>query len=181
MANQTNQLYKSSRLSLRLLDPTTDVDDLMVWMSDAQVSQFCSWKTYTSKDQAIAYINNFVINHPYYRVICLDNKAIGGISVDSNKGMDKCRAELGYVLGSKYWGRGIASWAVKTVLSTVFEDRPELVRVEALVDLDNKGSQRVLEKVGFLKEGVLRKYCIQKGKIQDMVVFSFLSTYDVIS
>ncbi|KAL2895763.1 putative N-acetyltransferase p20 [Bienertia sinuspersici] len=179
MANQTTQLYESS-LSLRPFDPTTDVDDLMVWMSDDKVSQFCRWNTYTSKDQAITYINDVIINYPYYRAICLDNKAIGGISLDSKTGINKCRAELGYLLGSKYWGRGIATWAVKTVVSTIFEERPELVRVEAHVDVNNIGSQRVLEKVGFLREGVLRKHCIIKEKIQDMIIFSFLST-DVIS
>lgn len=175
MANQNIECHDST-LSIRPLDPNTDVDDLMVWASDDEVTKFCSWDTYTNRDQAIEYINNFVLNHPYYRVICLNNKAIGAISVTRNKGSDKCRGEMGYVLASQYWGRGIATKAVKMVVSTIFEERPELVRVEALVDVDNKGSQKVLEKVGFIKEGVLRRYCIQKGKICDMVMFSFLSS-----
>ncbi|XP_021745642.1 uncharacterized protein LOC110711537 [Chenopodium quinoa] len=174
MAKQDDQLNQSN-LSIRPFDPTTDVDDLMVWASDDQVTQFCSWDTYTSKDQAVEYINNFVLNHPYYRVICLNNRAVGAISVTYNTGNDKCRGELGYVLASEYWGRGIATWAVKAVGCTIFEERSELERLEALVDVENKGSQRVLEKAGFLKEGVLRKYCIQKGKTCDMVMFSFLS------
>ncbi|XP_057547614.1 uncharacterized protein LOC130826093 [Amaranthus tricolor] len=175
MANQKIECHDST-LSIRQLDPDTDVDDLMVWASDDEVTKFCSWDTYTCRDQAIEYINNFVLNHPYYRVVCLNNKAIGAISVTSNKGRDKCRGEMGYVLASQYWGRGIATKAVKMVVSTIFEEQPELERVEALVDVDNKGSQKVLEKVGFLKEGVLKKYCIQKGKICDMVMFSLLSS-----
>jgi len=163
-----------SDLSIRPLDPATDVDDLMVWATDDQVTKFCSWDTYTSRDQAIDYINNVVLRFPYYRVICLKNRAIGAISVTCNTGNGKCRGELGYVLGSQYWGRGIATWAVKMVASTIFEERPELERLEALVDVENKGSQRVLEKAGFKREGVLRKYYILKGRTRDMVMFSFL-------
>lgn len=174
MAKQDPQ--DESLLSLRPFDLTTDVDDLMVWVSDNQVAHFCSWDTYTSKEQAIEYVHNFVLQHPYHRVICLNNRAIGAISVTCNAGNDKCRGELGYVLASQYWGRGIATWAVKAVGSAIFEERPELERLEALVDVENVGSQRVLEKGGFLKEGVLRKYCIQKGRTRDMVMFSLLST-----
>jgi RimJ/RimL family protein N-acetyltransferase len=43
----------------------------------------------------------------------------------------------------------------------------------------NKASQRVLEKVGFLREGVLRKYTFVKGTVKDLVVFSFLSTDEI--
>jgi RimJ/RimL family protein N-acetyltransferase len=51
-----------------------------------------------------------------------------------------------------------------------------LERLEALVDVENIGSQRVLEKAGFQKEGVLRKYLFMKGKSRDMIMFGILST-----
>ncbi|KAK3042177.1 hypothetical protein RJ639_001297 [Escallonia herrerae] len=65
-------------------------------------------------------------------------------------------------------------------ISMVFKEFPYLVRLEALVEEDNKGSQRVLEKVGFQKEGFqkegfLRKYGFNKGEIRDMITYSFLS------
>ncbi|KAH0748914.1 hypothetical protein KY290_028146 [Solanum tuberosum] len=102
---------------------------------------------------------------------------IGAISVTPNSGcLDSCRAELGYVLAYKYWGKGIVTKAVKIAVSNIFEEWPNLERVEAFVDVVNKGSQRVLEKTGFLKEGVLRKFRNIKGSSRDMVIFSFLST-----
>ncbi|XP_074319110.1 uncharacterized protein LOC141656077 [Silene latifolia] len=174
MSSKDQEFY--SKLSLRPFDPVTDVDDFMVWASDDRVTQFCSWDSYTAKEQAIEYITKNVVNHSYYKVICLNNRAIGAISVILNEGNDKCRGELGYVLGSQFWGKGIATWAVKMVVSTIFEERPELERVEALVDVENVGSQKVLEKVGFVREGVLRKYVVQKGRTRDMVMFSFLRT-----
>ncbi|XP_016505363.1 uncharacterized protein LOC107823251 [Nicotiana tabacum] len=101
------------------------------------------------------------------------DKAIGSISVTPNSVI---RAELGYVLAYKYWGKGIVRKTVKMVTSVIFTELPNLERIEALVDVDNKGSQRVLEKAGFLKEGVLRKYMVLKGRSRDMVIFSFLAT-----
>ncbi|PQM33628.1 putative ribosomal-protein-alanine acetyltransferase [Prunus yedoensis var. nudiflora] len=110
------------------------------------------------------------------RAICLDNRPIGAILVTLNSGGDRCRGELGYVLGSKYWGKGIATQAVKLVADTIFKEWTHLERLEAFVDVDNVGSQRVLEKSGFLREGVLRKFFILKGRTRDMVIFSLLST-----
>ncbi|MCD7462965.1 hypothetical protein HAX54_049689 [Datura stramonium] len=103
-------------------------------------------------------------------------RAIGSISVTPNSGFGCCRAELGFVLAYNYWGKGIVTRAVKMVVSAVFSEWPDLERLEAFVDVDNKGSQRVLEKAGFLREGILRKYMVFKGKSRDLVIFSFLRT-----
>ena len=54
-------------------------------------------------------------------------------------------------------------------------------RLEALVDLENLGSQRVLEKAGFHKEGVLRKWAFFKGRSRDFVIFSLLASESVIT
>ncbi|KAJ4967953.1 hypothetical protein NE237_014654 [Protea cynaroides] len=164
-----------SKISLRPLE-VSDLEDFMVWASDDLVTRFCSWDSYTSREVGLNYIKEIVIPHPWFRAICLENRPIGAISVIPGSGNDNCRGELGYVLASKYWGKGIATQAVKLVVSSIFKEWPHLVRLEALVDVENPGSQRVLEKMGFQKEGVLRKYLIQKGKIRDMVIYSFLST-----
>ena len=58
----------------------------------------------------------------------------------------------------------------------VFKEFPDLVRIKDKVKVENKGSQKVLENVGFLKEGLLRKYGICKGEIIDMFIYSFLVT-----
>ena len=47
-------------------------------------------------------------------------------------------------------------------------------RIEAFVDPINIGSQRVLEKNGFIQEGLLRNYVIQKGILKDRFIYSFL-------
>ncbi|XWS39276.1 hypothetical protein CRYUN_Cryun18bG0037200 [Craigia yunnanensis] len=61
-------------------------------------------------------------------------------------------------------------------VSQFFVDFPNVVTLKAFVDVDNKGSQRVVEKVGFEKDGMLGKYAYRKGKLRDLFLFSFLST-----
>ncbi|KAL2562013.1 hypothetical protein AAZV13_20G114200 [Glycine max] len=69
---------------------------------------------------------------------------------------------------------GIATHAVKQVVKAAFSEFPHLERLQALVDVENVASQRVLEKAGFQREGVLRKYVVIKGKSRDMITFSVL-------
>ncbi|GLT99620.1 hypothetical protein SLE2022_170470 [Rubroshorea leprosula] len=167
-----------AEISLRPLD-LSDIDDFMVWTSDEKVARFCTWDPYTSKEEGMNFIKNVVIPHPWFRAICLNNRPIGAISVMAFSGTNKCRGELGYALGSKYWGKGIATQAVKLVVGSIFRDWPHLERLEALVVVENIGSQRVLEKAGFTREGVLRKYVVLKGRTRDLVMFSLLSTDQV--
>ena len=163
-----------SMITLRPLE-LSDIDDFMVWATDEKVARFCTWEPYASKEDGLNFIKN-VLPYPWFMAICLENRPIGAISVISNLGNDRSRGELGYVLGSRYWGKGIATQAVKLVPDIIFKEWTHLERLEALVDVENVGSQRVLEKAGFQREGVLRKYFIAKGISKDMVMFSLLST-----
>ncbi|GAV89947.1 Acetyltransf_3 domain-containing protein [Cephalotus follicularis] len=164
-----------SNVSLRPLD-VSDIDDFMVWATDEKVTRFCTWEPYTNKEDGIKFITHYVIPHPWFRAICLDSKPIGSISVTPNSGNFRCRGELGYALAWKYWGKGIMTQAVKIVANTIFSEWPHLERLEALVDIENMGSQRVLEKAGFNREGTLRKYIFLKGRCRDLAIFSLLST-----
>lgn len=68
------------------------------------------------------------------------------------------------------------SKALKMAICDFLEEFPFVVRLQALVEVENKGSQRLLEKVGFSREGLLRKYTINKGEIKDILIFSVVST-----
>jgi RimJ/RimL family protein N-acetyltransferase len=84
------------------------------------------------------------------------------------------RGSLGYWVAAARRGQGIASAAVGLLVPWVFSGLG-LVRVEALVALDNQASRRVLEANGFEREGVLRSYYELQGVWSDMIVFSRLS------
>ncbi|KAG9451966.1 hypothetical protein H6P81_004870 [Aristolochia fimbriata] len=104
-------------------------------------------------------------------------RPIGAISVSQESAENsRHRASIGYVLAPGHWGRGIAARAVKMVVSAVFDEVPLLQRLEAVADVENPASQRVLEKAGFVREAVLRKYFVLKGRARDVVMHSFLSS-----
>lgn len=154
----------------------TDVDDLLLWAGDDRVTKSIRWKTLTSKDEALTFIKEVCLPHPWRRSICINDRSIGFISVFPGSGDERCRADIGYALAFEFWGQGIASEAVKIAIPQVFKDFPEVLRLQAYASAENIASQRVLEKVGFQKEGLLRKYSYLKGNLQDLVVYSFLST-----
>ena len=82
-------------------------------------------------------------------------------------------AELGYWLGKAFWGRGYATAACKALAQYLF-DRYDLRRVEAHAHGGNLASQRVLEKSGFQREGVLRRAVIKGGEVRDVHLFGLL-------
>ncbi|PWI20758.1 GNAT family N-acetyltransferase [Streptomyces sp. Act143] len=82
-------------------------------------------------------------------------------------------ATLGYVLDDAVWGQGYATEAAQAVLQWAF-DTLDLNRVQAETDTRNAASARVLEKVGFLREGTLREDCVVNGEVSDSWVFGLL-------
>ncbi|KAF2285405.1 hypothetical protein GH714_003574 [Hevea brasiliensis] len=141
-----------SRISLRPFK-LSDVDDFLKWAGDEKVTRYMRRNPITSREEAAEHIAKVAIAHPWHRSICLDDRSIGYISVRQLSGDDRCRGNMGYAIAAEYWGQGITTIAVKMALSSVFQDFPDLVRLEVFVLEENKGSQRVVEKVGFLKEG----------------------------
>ncbi|MEV6104201.1 GNAT family protein [Streptomyces sp. NPDC051940] len=82
-------------------------------------------------------------------------------------------ASLGYVLDDAMWGHGYATEAAHAVLRWAF-DTLDLNRVQAETDTRNLASARVLEKVGFLREGTLREDCVVNGEVSDSWVFGLI-------
>lgn len=82
-------------------------------------------------------------------------------------------ATLGYVLGEPMWGHGYATEAAHALLRWAF-DTLDLNRVQAETDTRNAASARVLEKLGFVREGTLREDCIVNGEVSDSWVFGLL-------
>ncbi|KAJ7980018.1 Acetyltransferase (GNAT) domain protein [Quillaja saponaria] len=163
----------SSRVSLRPFK-LSDVDDFLKWASDDRVTRYLRWNSVTSREEAWTYLDKVAIPHPWRQSICLDDCSIGYVSVKPESGDSRCKAHVSYAVGAGHWGQGIATEALRMAIPRVFDQFPELLRLEALVEVENKGSQRVLEKVGFVKEGLLRKYGYCKGEIRDMFIYSFL-------
>ncbi|MGH8632673.1 MAG: GNAT family N-acetyltransferase [Burkholderiales bacterium] len=103
----------------------------------------------------------------------VEGLAVGGIGVTLKEGVYAKAADFGYWLGEPYWGRGIMTEAVKAVSSYAMR-RFELIRLEAPVFDWNPASMRVLEKCGFVREGVLRASAVKDGQVIDRVIYALL-------
>jgi ribosomal-protein-alanine N-acetyltransferase len=83
------------------------------------------------------------------------------------------RAEMGYDLAPAYWGRGLMTEAAQEMIRHGFQGLG-LNRIDALVYPDNNRSIRLLAKLGFQEEGLLREYFCQAGRFHDHLVLSLL-------
>jgi len=83
------------------------------------------------------------------------------------------RAEIGYDLWPDFWGQGLMPEALRALLRYGFQEMA-LNRVEATTHTENRRSQRVLEQLGFQREGILREYYCRDGAYTDQVAFSLL-------
>ncbi|MCY6354889.1 GNAT family N-acetyltransferase [Clostridium sp. ZS2-4] len=83
------------------------------------------------------------------------------------------KAQIGYELLKEYWRQGIMAESLKAIILFGFESL-NLNRIEALVELENVSSQKLLCNLGFQKEGVLRENEFCRGKFLDLIMFSLL-------
>jgi RimJ/RimL family protein N-acetyltransferase len=101
-----------------------------------------------------------------------DTVVLGGGSVyDVDTGLAK--AAVGYWVAPQARGRGVATHAVRLMAGWAFSELGT-ARLELTCSPDNIASQRVAERSGFVREGVLRSYLPFKGRRRDSVMFSLL-------
>jgi len=131
---------------------------------------------YTKKDSKKT-IKNILKSYEkgFVRIFVIDVDGFAAGLIGGSIKMDRTFIfSFGYWLGEKYWGKGIATKAVRLYIKYVFNTFENVKRIEAFTFTWNKSSQRVLEKNGFKFEGTLRKSYLKDGKILDEYMFSKL-------
>lgn len=103
--------------------------------------------------------------------ITVNDQAIGAIGLALGEDIERISAEVGYWLGEKYWGTGIASSALKGIVNYGFNDLG-LKRIFAKPFEHNMASRRVLEKNGFYLEGILKRSAFKEGKIYNQALYA---------
>jgi RimJ/RimL family protein N-acetyltransferase len=86
---------------------------------------------------------------------------------------DHRSAALTYILQEAAWGNGYATAAGLALLRWAY-DTSDLNRVQAEADTRNVASARVLEKLGFVREGMLREDCVVNGEVSDSWVYGLI-------
>lgn len=119
------------------------------------------------RESAFAYLNRLAVSF----ALEVDGEFAGTIGLHSLKLSDHC-AEVGYWIASDYRGKGICTEAL-IVLTDFSLDVMHFRRLEALTDFDNLTSQRVLERAGYNREGLLQARATKPdGRQIDMALFS---------
>ncbi|HZR03776.1 MAG TPA: GNAT family protein [Burkholderiales bacterium] len=108
---------------------------------------------------------------PMHWAIEVEGEAVGGIGCEPGEGVYAKSAHFGYWLGEPYWRRGIMTAAVRATSDYIL-GQLDLVRLEARVFEWNPASMRVLEKSGFVREGVLRRSVFKDGQLIDSVLYA---------
>ena len=177
--NTGNELpsLETERLLLRPLN-VGDLDFVFRHFSDPEVNRYLlDEEPVRTREQAQSIIDFYSLpgRKSYNRWVILrktDMRAIGTCGYHQWQTAHH-RAEIGYDLERASWKQGIMSEALRAMLQYGFE-KMGLNRVEALGDVENDASIRLLERLGFQKEGVLRQYFRRGENYYDHWLLSLL-------
>jgi RimJ/RimL family protein N-acetyltransferase len=167
----------STRVSLRPLH-ADDGDDLYVVYADPAVARHWSFPAWTRRTQAQDYLRLRLSLLPpavyCWAITHGDERLIGTVTLfalDASRG-----CEIGYALASAFHGRGLASEALRLVISHAFETLA-LARIEADVDPRNEASWRLLERLGFRREALLHDRCRRGDEVGDAAIYALLRAH----
>ncbi len=105
-----------------------------------------------------------------FRAIIVDGKIRGNISVEQKEDVYAKDAELGYMLVTESWSKGIMTEAVSQICDIAFA-KLDIIRITGLVYEPNIASRRVLEKNGFVLEGMMKNAVVKNDNIYDLCVY----------
>lgn len=108
---------------------------------------------------------------PANLAIDVNGEAVGGVGYVAGTDVERYSAEVGYWLGESLWGRGIATGALVLLTAHLFAAE-NLLRCFALPFADNAGSIRVLEKAGYIREGILQSSSVKYGIPRDQAIYA---------
>jgi len=150
-----------------------DVPALVAACNDPEIPRWIPVipSPYTKQD-ALAFIRGEVRPEEHSLAITLDGLVVGAIGMGVNS--LNYRGRIGYWVAAPARGRGVCTRALRLLSRWAFEEL-ELQRLDLITDPDNVASQRVAEKAGFRREGVLRSHLRHTdGRVRDSVMFSLL-------
>ncbi|WP_249977979.1 GNAT family N-acetyltransferase [Vreelandella olivaria] len=169
---------KTGRLVLRPLK-LTDAEALLTIFSDPDVMKYWNTAPWNSLEDAMSFIKESTAAMDRQESITLGimleatSELIGKCMLFSYESESK-RAEIGFGIGKQYWGYGFVSEAGEALIKYGFESLG-LRRIEAEIDPENISSGRALERLGFIKEGLLRQRWEINGVVSDSALYGLLA------
>ncbi len=167
----------ADEVTLRPATPR-DADLLRFWRSEPAVRRFQPLNDLPSSQLRSDLVHQRMSDlyrargDKYQWVIQLGQQPAGWITLVINN-WEHGLAEVGYALSTPYQRRGIMKRAIRLLVGELFS-KTQLERLEARCALDNVASQKVLESIGFEKEGILRSYFRLHGTRVDNFLYALL-------
>lgn len=131
------------------------------YAQDEEVTRYLTWHPHATLDETRAFLRRcdagWDTGNDLTWALTLggDENLIGMVGVRPRGH----KPDIGYVLAREHWGRGYMTEAASAIVTLALRD-PDVHRVWAVCDVDNRASARVLERVGMTHEGVLRRWIV---------------------
>ncbi|MBR5191907.1 MAG: GNAT family N-acetyltransferase [Clostridia bacterium] len=176
MENLGTLTLKLNRITLRKFYLEDAFFMFKNWANSSKVTKYLRWKPHQTEEQTKDVINSWVKNYKeqnfYQWAIVLNkiNQPIGSITaiIKENE-----TAHIGYCLGEKWWGKGIATETLKGVIDFLFE-KVKVNRIESQHEPENIASGKVMQKCGLKYEQTLKQTDFNNLGKCDAVVYGLL-------
>ena len=139
-----------------------DVDAIFdSYAQDDEVARYLIWRPHRNRSETQAYVERCIatpseIERTYLLVGRDDNVIRGAFALRQRA---PHRLDCGYVLARRWWRQGLMTEFLTEVAVWALS-QPSVFRISAVCDVENIGSARVLEKSGFVREGLLRRWLL---------------------
>jgi len=151
----------------------SDLDSLVKYASNKDIAKYLTNTfpyPYTAEDgkKFIEFTKSFDPIHSL--AIIIEGKAIGGIGIHQKEDVYSKNAEIGYWLAEPFWGKGIMSKAIVEAIDYGFKTF-DIDRIFGSVFEPNTGSQKVLEKCGFIFEAKFERTVYKNGEFLNELIY----------
>ncbi|MFC3079540.1 GNAT family N-acetyltransferase [Phenylobacterium terrae] len=171
--------FRTERLILRDFRED-DFDDIHAYAVDPDVVRYMDWGPNTP-EVTREYLGRALAGQaerPPHAVnvaveLAAEGRVIGSMRLEVKDAANRT-ADIGYSIHRPYWGQGLVAEGARRLLAIAFEDM-KLHRVWATCDARNRGSWRVMEKLGMRREGVLKKANLRRDGWQDTLLYAVLA------
>lgn len=158
----------------------SDLADLLQVNGDPEVTRFLPYATWTSLDDAAAWLARMTSlgasgTSQQLAVVHNADAVVIGTVLLFRFDEASARVELGYVLGRRWWGQGLMREALSALCTHAFTAMG-IRRMEAEVHAGNGASQALLQRLGFVREGILRARWVSRGTAYDTHLYGCLAT-----
>lgn len=172
-----SKLFETERLILRRVELSDAEDMFNNYCGSDIVTEYLSWNTHKSLEDTKEYLTNVALpkyekeNTYLWVLVKKDINQVVGCIEASKVDLELKSVMFGWVLGEKFWGQGLMPEAARVIRDYLFDEG--FVRIWAYHNAKNLKSGRVMQKIGMIHEGTLKKYSFDnKGNFIDCELYA---------